>query len=160
MCYTNVYKGLYMDKYKKELAIETAKYSPSHEMHKAGMSNKEINDTMRLWDDAARKTKGMGPNYDYGASTRGLDLRGHGGDEGKLPNHPTFSNESIYADSNIGLGGGSWTIGKDEIGTFTQSRRQIANGNTRKLQWMMDNNKNDRDIYLDANGNPLKAKFR
>lgn len=42
----------------------------------------------------------------------GFDARGHATDEFKKPNHPTFSNESIYSGVN-GFQGGEWTKSGD-----------------------------------------------
>ena len=49
----------------------------------------------------------VGPDYDYGAGGAYNKVTGHYGDAGKLPNHPTFSNESNY--SGKGLAGGVWS---------------------------------------------------
>ena len=45
----------------------------------------------------ARAFNAVGPDYDYTLIEQTPDGRGHYSDIGKLPNHPTFSNESIYA---------------------------------------------------------------
>jgi hypothetical protein len=49
----------------------------------------------------------VGPDYDYGAGGAYNKRTGHYGDAGKLPNHPTFSNQSNYA-GGPGLAGGVW----------------------------------------------------
>ena len=59
----------------------------------------------RQLDNYARITGGIGPDYDYGKAGT-VDGRGHVGDTGKLPNHPTFSQESAY--SNGLAQGGRW----------------------------------------------------
>jgi hypothetical protein len=49
-------------------------------------------DMMRKWDMAARETGQIGPDYGYGLSD--IDSRGHFGDVGKMPWHPTYSDQS------------------------------------------------------------------
>jgi len=49
-------------------------------------------------DALARMTGGVGPDYDYSFAETGPDGRGHFTDRGKLPNHPTFSIDSAYAE--------------------------------------------------------------
>ena len=80
------------------------------------------NDLARLQDQNARISgglTGLGPDYDYRMAGE-LDARGHSGDLGKLPNHPTFSNLSAYATPQTP--GGEW--GEDFMGPkFTPSSR-------------------------------------
>ena len=94
-----------------------------------------------LWDQLARKSGQVGPDYDYGlGQLRHIDSRGHGSDLGKLPNHPTFSNLSAYTTKDFP--GGNWDINNTTgLGTFTPSERQIAEGGLKKLQWLVDHNK-------------------
>ncbi len=114
------------------------------------MSDEDIG----LWDQLARKSKGIGPDYDY--SLMGLvDSRGHSGDAGKLPNHPTFSNESAYSGLANELVGGSW-----KGSTFTPADWQQQDLSAKARQWMVDNNHTDGDIYLDASGKPLTRKVK
>ena len=85
-------------------------------------------------DKLARLLKGIGPDYDYGAYERAFNAKEvananeHYSDIGKLPNHPTFSNESAY--STPEYPGGIW--GKDINGraTFTPSPQMINSGAT------------------------------
>jgi len=109
------------------------------------------NKTMGIWDEAARTSGGVGPDYDY--SMLGVtDNRGHGSDLGKLPNHPTFSNQSAYSTAGLGqkYEGGSW-----DGNTFTPSKRMLGNHNIEQLQWMLDNGYNDGDNYY----NPVLGKM-
>lgn len=140
--------------YKRAFASSMLKNPPAIQMKEFGMSDSEINETMRLWDEAARESKGIGPDYDYGAYSGNPDSKGHIGDVGKLYTHPTFSNESMYSDPSLGLSGGSWTMDEKGVGTFMPSPRQIQIGLGR-LQWMVNNGYNDGDIYLGADGKPL-----
>ncbi len=63
-------------------------------------------------------------NFDYDVRAWMLsggkaDERGHGSDVGKKPNHPTFSNQSVY--SVKGQEGGVWAQDAEGNGTFTPS---------------------------------------
>ena len=82
---------------------------------------------LKLFEESARLGSRKGLDYDYGMSdpmTRLLDGRGHGSDKGKLPWHPTFSNQSAFANKNYP--GGEW--GRDFMGdTFTPSDKQMGN---------------------------------
>ena len=73
------------------------------------------------WDRMAEVTGSLGPNYDYSL----LDARdigsGHYGDAGKLPWHPTFSDQSIY--STPEFTGGIWNNN-----SFTPSLDQLRAG--------------------------------
>lgn len=143
--------------YRKALALDMYKNDPYLSMKKSGMSDKEINDTYRDWDRAARESNSMGPDYDY-TELRSVDGRGHGSDTGKLYRHPTFSNESQYADRSLGLSGGNWDIDANGTGTFTPTKRQIDEGIVNRLQRMVDMGHNDGDIYTDGKGNVLQPK--
>lgn len=73
---------------------------------------------------AATGRNPLNDKYDYDVngyflSGEGSDARGHGSDEFKKPNHPTFSNESIYHGRD-GYQGGSWGNG-----TYTPSQTNI-----------------------------------
>lgn len=67
------------------------------------------------WADQKKATTGKDPRndrYDYDVngyflSGKATDPRGHATDEFKKPNHPTFSNESIY-NGKDGNYGGQW----------------------------------------------------
>lgn len=75
-------------------------------------------------DREARKSGGIGPDYDY-SKDQSVDGRGHNSDAGKLPNHPTFSDQSDYA--NEKTPGGHWgnKNGKD---TYTPSVQMVTDG--------------------------------
>jgi hypothetical protein len=72
-------------------------------------------------DTFARDYGQYGPDYDYRlVDPTDIDMRQHGNDIGKLPNHPTFSNQSFYSGPNYP--GGEWS--RDFIGNrFTPSAR-------------------------------------
>ena len=65
--------------------------------------------------------------YDYdirglwSANRGALDNRGHGPDSYKKPNHPTFSNESMYSGGNAGV----WTVNPDGSYAFTPGPENI-----------------------------------
>ena len=73
------------------------------------------------WDRMAEATRSLGPDYDYSLLNARDVLSGHWGDAGKLPWHPTFSNESAY--SSPQFIGGRW-----EGDSFTPSLDQLRAG--------------------------------
>ena len=83
----------------------------------------------RQLDRYARATGGIGLDYDYSKAGR-IDARGHTGDAGKLPNHPTFSQESAYSNSLIQ--GGRW-IADEMTGKYIgfEPSTQMANNQGR-----------------------------
>jgi len=114
----------------------------------------------RMWDQAAEKSGGIGPNYDYGAvQSQTRDSRKHYSDAGKLPNHITFSNENAYSNkitpfkSKTPLKGGNW-----EGNIFTPTKTQVEHGILDRLQWMMDNNHNNGDQYMNPINNTILQK--
>ena len=143
-----------MAKYKPDDGkIALAKWMYENPQAYRDLPNKQY----ELWDRAAKESRGMGYDYDYGAvSPDNRDSRGHSGDAGKLPNHPTFSTQSSYSGlvtdprTKLPMLGGTWELNKNNEGsTFTPSRRQVAEGVLHKLQWLMDNGYNDGDTYID-----------
>lgn len=75
-------------------------------------------------------------DYDYaGAAAAGLkpDERGHMPDTYKLPNHITFSNESVYHGKN-GTAGGQWDKLPDDKWMFTPGRTNLENYSPIQLQ--------------------------
>ena len=72
-------------------------------------------------DAFARKNKTLGPDYDYSMIGK-TDERGHGSDLGKLPNHPTFSNQSAYAKDGSP---GRWLKARDGSDYFEPSPEQF-----------------------------------
>jgi hypothetical protein len=59
------------------------------------------------------KNPGLGNPYDYDAQGfwkggNAAAANGHGSDQFKKPNHPTFSNQSQYSGPNTGYYGGVW----------------------------------------------------
>lgn len=63
----------------------------------------------------AKISRSIGKDYDYGADDV-VDGRGHYSDKGKLPNHPTFSKESMYSSDNYS--GGEWSQDKEARDVF------------------------------------------
>lgn len=63
----------------------------------------------------AKISRSIGKDYDYGADDI-ADGRGHYSDKGKLPNHPTFSKESMYSSDNYS--GGEWSQDKKARDVF------------------------------------------
>ena len=69
--------------------------------------------------------------------TMSMDARGHLGDMFKKPNHPTFSNQSVYHGVD-GFEGGVW--GQDAQGgdTFTPSKTNLENMSPSALRRYFD----------------------
>ena len=86
----------------------------------------------------AQAIGGIGPDYDY-SKMGNRDNRGHGTDAGKLPWHPTFSNQSYY--SSLANPGGQWKEGYNSKGmktqSYTPSVQSVRNGNTQGLERYM-----------------------
>ena len=78
----------------------------------------------------AKITGGIYKDYDYGADGT-ADARGHYSDKGKLPNHPTFSNESIYSGDKYR--GGQWSTDASGNDVFTPSVDMVNSGATKGL---------------------------
>lgn len=107
--------------------------------------NQQINDIIRAVDERARATNNIGPDYDYSvaaAYNNSPDTRGHLSDIGKLPWHPTFSNQSAYskqhqlenkhplvkyANPNKAPVGGVWSE-YNGIVTYTPSQEMVQKG--------------------------------
>ena len=70
---------------------------------------------------------------------------GHLGDKYKKPNHPTFSNESIYHGSDGKLGG-SWTENENGQTVFTPSKSNLENMSVKQLREYF--NKIEPDVIL------------
>jgi len=56
----------------------------------------------------------------------GTDERGHGTDQFKKPNHPTFSNQSMYHGQD-GQMGGAWDVTPEGQTVFTPSSHNLRN---------------------------------
>ena len=82
-----------------------------------------------LSDKIAEITKGIGPDYDYSLVSRKAGE--HGSDVGKLPNHPTFSNQSAYHTAETQ--GGTWGKDADGRDTYTPSQQMVQQGKTEGL---------------------------
>ena len=104
------------------------------------MQGQEINE----FQDKAYSNRDY--NYAIAGLLQGLSLdgRGHGSDIGKLPNHPTFSNESAYDGLLLANGqranGGVWNTGNKN---YTPSNFQLSNmnqGDVNRLQKYFNEN--------------------
>jgi hypothetical protein len=77
------------------------------------------------------------PDYDYeawqAAGSPRDPITGHGPDTFKLPNHPTFSNESIYHGRD-GNEGGQWEQNEDKTWTFTPGRTNLEHHSPQELR--------------------------
>ena len=82
----------------------------------------------------AELTGGVGQDYDYGMMQK-RDDRGHSTDKGKLPWHPTFSNQSAFTSK--GSPGGQWenVEGRE---TYTPDFTQLSNQSPKELLKYMD----------------------
>ena len=79
--------------------------------------------------DVAKALGHIYGDYDYGMDKQ-AGLYGHYSDKGKLPYHPTFSNESAYATKD--KPGGSWKgeqVGlMKRVDTYTPSQQMLRDG--------------------------------
>jgi hypothetical protein len=110
------------------------------------MTDKQVGE----WDKAARASASIGPDYDYSVRQSSPDARGHLGDAGKLPNHPTFSDHSVYSGL-AGAVGGRWVGSK-----FYPTTQQQYDDSAKTRQWMVNNGHTDGDIYIGPDGRPLQ----
>ena len=78
-----------------------------------------------IWDKMARENKLIGPDYDYSLGGA-VDNNGHMTDMGKLPNHPTYSQESWFS-KNTDKKGGSWMQDKNGRWIFAPQEWQVNN---------------------------------
>lgn len=96
-------------------------------MKKSGLGLGTLKEALNLpqndreWEDWAIKNKSLGPDYDY-SKMGPPDPRGHGSDKGKLPNHPTFSDQSYYAEKG---NPGQWLKMRDGKDYFEPSPEQL-----------------------------------
>lgn len=84
-------------------------------------------------DDLAKLAGSWSHGYDYGKSDMIQASNGHYGDSGKLPWHPTFSDESSYSTSEFK--GGTWSTPKGSMtgNIYTPSKDMINAGTTKGL---------------------------
>jgi hypothetical protein len=99
----------------------------------------------------------VGDAQDYdtrGAFLAGMqpDARGHLADTYKLPNHITFSNESIF--SNPLQQGGRWETGPDGRSQFHASEFNLQNYPAERLQQYFQQQEPDTQLVL-----PMKGVF-
>lgn len=72
---------------------------------------------------------------------------GHLGDKYKKPNHPTFSDQSVYHGTD-GYEGGSWEEGEDGV-SFTPSKTNLSNMTKKQLKEYFQ--KYEPDVRLNIN---------
>ena len=101
------------------------------------MTRDEMRLRSRNQESLARALGGIGPDYDY-SMIKKLDERNHGTDAGKLPWHPTFSDESEYSSPMRDIGG-HWGKTIDGRTTYAPSQIMIDRGNTAGLAEYMQN---------------------
>lgn len=80
----------------------------------------------------------LGNTYDYDSrgfwqAGAGQNANGHGSDQWKKPNHPTFSNQSMYHGLD-GNQGGAWEQLPDGSYTFTPSSTNLQMYSPKDLQ--------------------------
>ena len=84
-----------------------------------------------MLDQYAKSVGAVGPDYDYGLAKGGADSREHYTDAGKLPGHPTFSNQSAYSTDKYP--GGVWSKDANGRDVFTPSKAMMEMGAGRGL---------------------------
>jgi len=96
-------------------------------------------------------------NYDvrgFWANSEGVDETGHGTDRYKKPNHPTFSNESIYHGSPSPFGwpweGGRWRS-RGDAAEFIPSKRMLQTTHPRGYLERFFERENAREINRPKN---------
>jgi len=94
-------------------------------------------------DDVAKNTGSWSHGYDYGKSDMIQESDGHYSDSGKLPWHPTFSDESAY--SSHKFKGGTWSTPEGSMtgNIYTPSRDMIKAGTTEGLSEYMKSREPD-----------------
>lgn len=119
-------------------------------------------------DDLAKLAGSWSHGYDYGKSDMIQASNGHYSDSGKLPWHPTFSDESAY--STPEFKGGHWTedngpntmYNPNPKVSYTPSEDMINAGTTKGLSRYMRINEPDVDLkspsgYKLVDGQFIKA---
>jgi len=74
-------------------------------------------------DRLAKVLGGISGDYDYSQGGE-ANAMGHYTDKGKMPWHPTFSNESVY--SNADNAGGEWYTTDEGKWKFVPSQQQVV----------------------------------
>lgn len=89
-----------------------------------------------MYPNGPSTSMGNQRDYDYEAWQAAGSPTGEGGhapDTYKLPNHPTFSNESMYHGKN-GAEGGQWTKNNDGTWTFKPGKTNLEYFSPKQLQ--------------------------
>ena len=93
---------------------------------------------------------GYTPDYSYGLAALGganltPDGRGHGSDKGKLPSHPTFSNQAVISGGKYT--GGQWGRTTEGQDSYTPSQQMIQSGTKGLGKYMAER---EPDVVLEA----------
>ncbi len=116
-------------------------------------------------DDLAKTTGSWSHGYDYGKSDIIQASNGHYSDSGKLPWHPTFSDESVY--STPGFKGGHWAedngantmYNHNSKVTYTPSEDMINFGTTKGLSRYMRMNEKDVELKSPSGYEIIDGQF-
>jgi hypothetical protein len=106
--------AIFLEQARKDLKNNNGKKSSEVDL--------KILNEMNRPDFYAKMNGGIYGDYDYGTDNVKGEF-GHYTDKGKLPFHPTFSNESKY--SNAQTPGGSWDHNPKEGWVYTPSQEQL-----------------------------------
>ncbi len=113
---------MFRDKYNTSLTKSEQKVFDKWAQEESKRRGREI-----LMDMGAYDVQGFWKSGDY----KNIDKDGHGTDKWKKPNHPTFSNESIYHDVD-GYVGGTW----GEDGSYMPSAHTSKLYNADYYDWL------------------------
>ena len=137
--YQDIDHNLFEDRFKRiksprmiEVPVKTKKgqWGVTGQTKPWPMAPGGLNELIREDDELARLTGGIGPDYDYSYAESGPDGRAHYTDRGKLPTHPTYSDESAYADR-VPFEPGHWgrtPAGEDYFAPSEDKMRSTVDG--------------------------------
>lgn len=114
-------------------------------------------ETLEQYLAKVQKIRGQDPrqesDYDWEAAFKDgyVPEAGHGTDKYKRPNHPTFSNESMYHGQN-GNEGGQWQEVKPGLWNFAPGKTNLNYHRTEDLQKYFDDNEPDATLILPKGG--------
>lgn len=103
----------------------------------------------------------LGNTYDYdsrGFWKAGAEQadNGHGSDQWKKPNHPTFSDQSQYSTAENGKGG-SWSKDDDGHDVFTPSKQNLSLRSADELRETLKTE--DPDVLVNAPKNAADRRY-
>jgi hypothetical protein len=87
-------------------------------------------------------------------SGEALSENGHGSDKWKKPNHPTFSDESVYSGGDNGVGG-KWVDKGDGKYIFQASDANLKYRNGADLKTYFQNNEKGNDVLITPTTDPI-----